>query len=175
VPSWLTCVVLLGYFSCKVYIDSNLRDTLGYGWGLLAMFKHSNGTSYLFIGNYRWCWLLCSQGMLIIIVDWVTFKNSKFWAVTRLPPLTGISPRDSKEQKWWDSKEWLRWHRIDERCTGYHGWGVMSFLHSHLIHSPSSIVLLSLGRGRAPLRFGGGAGVRGVGVDDLRRLRKWLA
>jgi hypothetical protein len=26
-----TCVVLSGYFSCKVAIDSNLHDTLGYG------------------------------------------------------------------------------------------------------------------------------------------------
>jgi hypothetical protein len=31
VPSWLTCVVLLGYFPCKVYIDSNIYDTLGHG------------------------------------------------------------------------------------------------------------------------------------------------
>jgi hypothetical protein len=30
-PSWLTCVVLSGYFPCKVTIDSNLCDTLGYG------------------------------------------------------------------------------------------------------------------------------------------------
>jgi hypothetical protein len=30
-PSWLTCVVLSGYFPCKVTIDSNLHDTLGYG------------------------------------------------------------------------------------------------------------------------------------------------
>jgi hypothetical protein len=30
VPSWLTCVVLFGYFSCKVYISLNLCDTLGY-------------------------------------------------------------------------------------------------------------------------------------------------
>jgi hypothetical protein len=30
VPSWLMCVVLLGYFPCKVYTDSNLGDTLGY-------------------------------------------------------------------------------------------------------------------------------------------------
>jgi hypothetical protein len=31
VPSWLTCVVLLGYFLCKVYNYLNLHDTLGYG------------------------------------------------------------------------------------------------------------------------------------------------
>jgi hypothetical protein len=30
VPSWLTCVVLLGYFPYKVYIDLNLCDTLRY-------------------------------------------------------------------------------------------------------------------------------------------------
>jgi hypothetical protein len=45
--SWLTCVVLLGYFPCKVYIDSNLRDSLEFAnisllimltW-LIIMFK----------------------------------------------------------------------------------------------------------------------------------------
>jgi hypothetical protein len=30
-PLWLTCVVLTGYFPCKVIIVSNLYDTLGYG------------------------------------------------------------------------------------------------------------------------------------------------
>jgi hypothetical protein len=35
-PVWFTCVVLLGYFPCKVIVDSNLRDTLGYGWSLFA-------------------------------------------------------------------------------------------------------------------------------------------
>jgi hypothetical protein len=30
VPSWLTCVVLQGYFPCKVTIDSNLHDTPRY-------------------------------------------------------------------------------------------------------------------------------------------------
>jgi hypothetical protein len=29
VPSWLMCVMLLGYFPCNVYIDLNLCDTLG--------------------------------------------------------------------------------------------------------------------------------------------------
>jgi hypothetical protein len=28
---WFMCVVLSGYFPYKVTIDSNLRDTLGYG------------------------------------------------------------------------------------------------------------------------------------------------
>jgi hypothetical protein len=27
---WFMCVVLSGYFPCKVTIDSNLRDTLRY-------------------------------------------------------------------------------------------------------------------------------------------------
>jgi hypothetical protein len=31
VPSWLTCVMLSGYFPCKVTIDLNLHDTLEYG------------------------------------------------------------------------------------------------------------------------------------------------
>jgi hypothetical protein len=30
-PVWLTCVVLSGYFPCKVTIDPDLCDTLGYG------------------------------------------------------------------------------------------------------------------------------------------------
>jgi hypothetical protein len=33
-PPWLTCAMLSGYFPCKVYIDSNLHDTLGYRWWL---------------------------------------------------------------------------------------------------------------------------------------------
>jgi hypothetical protein len=37
VPSWLTSVVLSGYFPCKVYIDSKLHDTLRYGWCLFAV------------------------------------------------------------------------------------------------------------------------------------------
>jgi hypothetical protein len=31
IPVWFTCVVLSGYFPCKVTIDSNFRDTLGMG------------------------------------------------------------------------------------------------------------------------------------------------
>jgi hypothetical protein len=31
VPSWLTCVVLPGYFPCKVYLDLNLHETFGMG------------------------------------------------------------------------------------------------------------------------------------------------
>jgi hypothetical protein len=30
-PLWLVCVMVSGYFSCKVTIDSDLCDTLGYG------------------------------------------------------------------------------------------------------------------------------------------------
>jgi hypothetical protein len=71
--------------------------------------------------------------------------------VTRLPPLTEISPRDSMEQKGKDSKERLRQNRIDERYTMHHGRGVLSFLHNHLVHSSSSIVLLSLGQSRASI------------------------
>jgi hypothetical protein len=39
IPVWFTCVVLSGYFHCKVTIDSNLCDILGYGWGLFAVYK----------------------------------------------------------------------------------------------------------------------------------------
>jgi hypothetical protein len=31
-----------------MYIDSNLRDTLGYEWWPAAMFKRSNWTSFMF-------------------------------------------------------------------------------------------------------------------------------
>jgi hypothetical protein len=30
IPVWFTCAVLSDYFPCKVTIDSNLHDTLGY-------------------------------------------------------------------------------------------------------------------------------------------------
>jgi hypothetical protein len=73
------------------------------------------------------------------------------WVVTRLLPLTGISPQDSKEQKIKDSREWLRCYRFDGRCTGHHGCGILSFLHSHLIHPPLNVDLLSLGWSRASI------------------------
>jgi hypothetical protein len=38
-PSWLMCVVLSGNFPCKVTIDLNLRDTLGYGWSLQGDYR----------------------------------------------------------------------------------------------------------------------------------------
>jgi hypothetical protein len=64
-PSWLMCVMLSGYFPCKVTIDSNLHDTLRYGWNLFSEFKRRGWERcfgwYEFI---RWCWLLCSNGML---------------------------------------------------------------------------------------------------------------
>jgi hypothetical protein len=40
-------VMLSGYFHCKVYIDLNLCDTLGYEWWLVATFKRSNSTSFM--------------------------------------------------------------------------------------------------------------------------------
>jgi hypothetical protein len=57
----------------RLYIDSNFYDTHGYGWGLLAVFKHSNGTSlWLFWDLWRWHWLLCSHG-LIITKCWLSY------------------------------------------------------------------------------------------------------
>jgi hypothetical protein len=53
VSSWATCVMLLGYFTCKVYIHLNLCNTLGYGWGLLSMFKCSNATPLCCYENYE--------------------------------------------------------------------------------------------------------------------------
>jgi hypothetical protein len=45
-PSWLTCVMLLGWYLTRLYyIDSNLRDTLGYGWGLFTVFKRRSAIS----------------------------------------------------------------------------------------------------------------------------------
>jgi hypothetical protein len=40
IPVWFTCDVLSGHFPCKVTIDSNLCDTLRYGSGLFAVYKH---------------------------------------------------------------------------------------------------------------------------------------
>jgi hypothetical protein len=71
--------------------------------------------------------------------------------VIRLPPLIGISPRYSKEQKRKECKGRLGRNGIDERCTRDHGWGVLNFLHNHLIHPSLSILLLSLGQGRASI------------------------
>jgi hypothetical protein len=48
-PLWLTCVVLSGYFPCKVYIDSNLCNTLRYGWSLLTEFKHRSCTDIMVV------------------------------------------------------------------------------------------------------------------------------
>jgi hypothetical protein len=45
----------------------------------------------------------------------------------------------------------VRHDRVDERCTSHHGWGVLSFLHSHLVHPSLSIVLSGLGRGRVSI------------------------
>jgi hypothetical protein len=42
---WFTCVMLSGYFPCKVTIDSNLHDTLGYGWGLFVVYKRRSAIS----------------------------------------------------------------------------------------------------------------------------------
>jgi hypothetical protein len=51
----------------RLHMDLNLHDTLGYGWGLLTVFKHSNGTLLLLIWElWGWPWLLCSQGLIII-------------------------------------------------------------------------------------------------------------
>jgi hypothetical protein len=44
--SWLTCVVLLGWYLARLYyIDSNLRNTHGYGWDLFTVFKHRSAIS----------------------------------------------------------------------------------------------------------------------------------
>jgi hypothetical protein len=39
--------MLSGYFPCKVYINSNLHDTLGYEWWHATTFKRSNWTSFM--------------------------------------------------------------------------------------------------------------------------------
>jgi hypothetical protein len=45
IPMWFTCVMLLGYFPCLVTIDSDLRNTLGYGRGLFAVYKRRSAIS----------------------------------------------------------------------------------------------------------------------------------
>jgi hypothetical protein len=45
IPMWFMCVVLSGYFPCKVTIDSNLRDTLGYGRGMFTVYKRRSAIS----------------------------------------------------------------------------------------------------------------------------------
>jgi hypothetical protein len=45
IPMWFMCVMLSGYFPCKVTIDSNLRNTLRYVWGLFAMYKRRSDIS----------------------------------------------------------------------------------------------------------------------------------
>jgi hypothetical protein len=61
----VTCCLVISL--ARLYIDSNLCDTLRYGWGLLDVFKRSNGTSLLLIWElWGWNWLPCSQGLIII-------------------------------------------------------------------------------------------------------------
>jgi hypothetical protein len=56
IPMWFTCVMLLGYFPCKVTIDSNLRDTLGYEWGLFAVYKRSSAIP------------ICSHEIMVMLI-----------------------------------------------------------------------------------------------------------
>jgi hypothetical protein len=56
IPVWFACVVLSGYFPCNVTIDSNLRDTLGYGWGLFAVYKRRSAMS------------LCSYEIMVMLI-----------------------------------------------------------------------------------------------------------
>jgi hypothetical protein len=61
------------FYPCKVYIDSNIRDTLRYGWGLIIVSKHSNETSLCLLWElWGWQWILCSRG-LIIINCWMSY------------------------------------------------------------------------------------------------------
>jgi hypothetical protein len=61
---WFTCVVLLGYFPCKVTIDSNLHDTLRYGWGLFAVYKRRSVIP------------LCSYEIMVMLnYDYLVVKN----------------------------------------------------------------------------------------------------
>jgi hypothetical protein len=64
VPSWLTCIVLSDFIPCKVYINSNLRDTLGYGWGMLTEVKRSNST-FIMLYLYMHSAMYKSKGLLI--------------------------------------------------------------------------------------------------------------
>jgi hypothetical protein len=53
---WFTYVMLSGYFPCKVTIDSNLCDTVGYGWGLFAVDKRRSAIS------------LCSYEITVMLI-----------------------------------------------------------------------------------------------------------
>jgi hypothetical protein len=53
-------------FPCKVTIDSNLHDILGYGWSLFSEFKHTTwGDVTVALRIVGWCWLLCSRSRML--------------------------------------------------------------------------------------------------------------
>jgi hypothetical protein len=64
VPSWLMCVVLLGYFSYKVYIDLNIRGTLG--WVMLVRCSHSVEVSF----HYVHMRFMVMFNMLVVKIDY---------------------------------------------------------------------------------------------------------
>jgi hypothetical protein len=69
--SHMSCCQVLSL--ARLYIDLNLCDTLGYEWDLIVMFKCSNATSLCLLWElWGWCWLLCSQDM-IIIKCWLSY------------------------------------------------------------------------------------------------------
>jgi hypothetical protein len=64
IPMWFTSVVLLGYFPCKVTIDLNLRDTIGYGLVLFAVYKRRSDIP------------LCSYEIIVMLnYDYMVVKN----------------------------------------------------------------------------------------------------
>jgi hypothetical protein len=80
-------------------------------------------------------------------------------------PLIGISPKILKSGKEKIANELFGRNQIDERCIRHHGWGVLRFLHTHLVYTSSSIVLDER-LGPDPLR-GSGKSIDGdLDIDD---------
>jgi hypothetical protein len=72
---WLTSIVLSGYFPYKGTVDSNLCDTLGYGWGLFTVYKRRSVIPLCSHESFSYVkvWLLGSRKLMILkMVDWVT-------------------------------------------------------------------------------------------------------
>jgi hypothetical protein len=72
---WFTCVVLSGYFPCKVTIDSNLRDTLGMGEACslctnVEVLYHHIHMRVMIMLNYDY--LVVEKLIILKMVDWFT-------------------------------------------------------------------------------------------------------
>jgi hypothetical protein len=75
IPVWFTCVVLSGYFPCKVTIDSNLHDTLGMGetcslcTNVEVLYHHVHMRVMIML---KYDYLVVKKLMILKMVDWFT-------------------------------------------------------------------------------------------------------